>query len=338
MLFRIDPQSEAFEETLAAAGVPYVVRGAERFFQRAEVRQAVTLLRGTARGAEDGGGRGDELVEQARAVVAGMGWTPTAPTARGSVRDRWESMQAITDLAASYAAADPERTLGDFVDDLDRRAAEQHAPVAEGVTIATLHTAKGLEWDAVFLCGVVEGTLPITYAMDSPEAVEEERRLLYVGMTRARRHLAVSWAQARNPGGRATRRASRFLDTLRPQTSSDRAREAAPKRRKGKAASACRVCGATLSTVPERKVGRCAGCPSSYDEALFEQLREWRGETARAESVPAYVVFTDLTLQAIAEVLPRDAAQLLAINGIGRGKQEKYGDAVLGLVARHRTD
>jgi DNA helicase-2/ATP-dependent DNA helicase PcrA len=338
VLFRINAQSEAFEEALAAAGVPYVVRGAERFFQRAEVRQAVTLLRGTARGADGGGGRGDELVEQARAVVAGMGWSPNAPTARGSVRDRWESMQALTDLAASYAAADPGRTLGDFVDDLDRRAAEQHAPVAEGVTIATLHTAKGLEWDAVFLCGVVEGTLPITYAMDSPEAVEEERRLLYVGMTRARRHLAVSWAQARNPGGRASRRASRFLDTLRPRTAADAVREAAPRRRKGRAASACRVCGATLTTVPERKVGRCAGCPSSYDEALFEALREWRVETAKAESVPAYVVFTDLTLQAIAEVLPRDPAQLLAINGIGRAKQERYGDAVLGLVAQHRGD
>jgi DNA helicase-2/ATP-dependent DNA helicase PcrA len=339
VLFRINAQSEPFEEALAAAGVPYVVRGAERFFQRAEVRQAVTLLRGAARSADGGGGRGDELVEQARAVVSGMGWTPTAPTARGSVRDRWESMQALTDLAASYAAADPDRTLGDFVDDLDRRAAEQHAPVADGVTIATLHTAKGLEWDAVFLCGVVEGTLPITYAMDSPDAVEEERRLLYVGMTRARRHLAVSWAQARNPGGRASRRPSRFLDTLRPRTPSDVEREAGgPRRRKGKAASACRVCGATLTTVPERKVGRCAGCPSSYDEALFEQLRQWRAETAKAESVPAYVVFTDLTLQAIAEVLPGNSAQLLGINGIGRAKQERYGDAVLGLVARHRGD
>jgi DNA helicase-2/ATP-dependent DNA helicase PcrA len=93
-----------------------------------------------------------------------------------------------------------------------------------------------------------------------------------------------------------------------------------------------------LTTVPERKVGRCAGCLSSYDEELFEELRAWRVETAKAESVPAYVVFTDLTLQAIAEVLPRDPAQLLAINGIGRSKQEKYGDAVLGLVARHRGD
>ena len=335
VLFRINAQSEAFEEALAARGISYVVRGAERFFQRPEVRQAVTLLRGGARAAEDGGGHGEVLVEQARGVVAGMGWTPQAPAARGSVRDRWESLQALTDLAVSFAAANPEASLGDFVDDLDRRAAEQHAPVAAGVTIATLHTAKGLEWDAVFLCGVVEGTLPITYAMDSPEAVEEERRLLYVGLTRARRELALSWALARNPGGRGSRRPSRFLDGLRPAAGSDRSRETRSGRSKTK--SACRVCGAVLGSVVERKIGRCEGCPSAYDEQLFERLRAWRMETAKAESVPAYVVFTDLTLQAIAEVQPSSVQQLLAINGIGRAKQEKYGDAVLDLLAEHSS-
>ena len=337
VLFRINAQSEAFEEALAARGIPYVVRGAERFFQRAEVRQAVTLLRGGARSAEDGGGRGAELVEQTRAVVAGMGWTPEAPATRGNVRDRWESLQALTDLAASYAASTPQASLGDFVDDLDRRAAEQHAPVAEGVTIATLHTAKGLEWDAVFLCGAVEGTLPITYALDSPTAVEEERRLLYVGMTRARRTLAVSWALARNPGGRATRRPSRFLDDLRPESASDRAREARPGRSRSAKQSVCRVCAKPLGTVPERKVGRCSTCPSTYDEELFEELRSWRSETAKAESVPAYVVFTDLTLQAIAEVRPTSSQQLLSITGIGRTKQEKYGDAVLELLSRRSS-
>jgi DNA helicase-2/ATP-dependent DNA helicase PcrA len=333
VLFRINAQSQAFEDALAARGVPYVIRGAERFFQRPEVKQAVTLLRGGARSAEGGGGRGDELVEQTRAVVAGMGWSPTAPTTRGNVRDRWESLQALTDLATGFAAAHPEASLGDFVDDLDRRAAEQHAPVAAGVTIATLHTAKGLEWDVVFLCGVVEGTLPITYAMDSPEAIEEERRLLYVGMTRARRELSLSWALARNPGGRASRRPSRFLDGLRPDVASDRVRESRSSRKKGK--SVCRVCGGALGSVAERKIGRCEGCPSAYDEELFERLREWRMETAKAESVPAYVVFTDLTLQAIAEVRPSSAQQLLGINGIGQTKRDKYGDAVLEVLSQH---
>jgi len=340
VLFRINAQSEAFEEALAAQGIPYLVRGAERFFQRPEVRQGVTLLRGSARSTEDGGGRGDALVDQARAVLTGMGWNPEPPSARGNARDRWESLQALTDLAQAFATAAPDADLGDFVDDLDRRAGEQHAPVADGVTVATLHAAKGLEWDHVFVCGVVEGTLPISFAV-TPEEVEEERRLLYVGMTRARQGLAVSWARARNPGGRATRRPSRFLDGLRPRVASD---ESAERRRSGskgatgsKGKRTCRVCGGPLQTTAARKVGRCDGCPATYDEKLFEELRAWRLRTAQDESVPAYVVFTDLTLQAIAETRPSTEDELLAISGIGRSKREKYGDAVLALLAEHTT-
>ena len=137
--------------------------------------------------------------------------------------DRWESLQAIVSQADDFAATG-EVTLADFVADLDRRAQEQHAPVAEGVTLATLHAAKGLEWDAVFLVGMHEGTMPIVYA-EGPVAVEEERRLLYVGMTRARKHLTVSWAVARNPGSRSSRKPSRFLTGLRPQVRSDVAQQ-----------------------------------------------------------------------------------------------------------------
>jgi DNA helicase-2/ATP-dependent DNA helicase PcrA len=284
----------------------------------------VTLLRGAARSGEEA------VVEQTRDVVAGMGWTPEAPAARGSVRDRWESLQALTDLATAFAVDHGAASLTEFVADLDRRASEQHAPTAQGVTVATLHAAKGLEWDTVFVCGVVEGTLPISHALDSPDGVEEERRLLYVGMTRARRELTVSWALARNPGGRASRRPSRFLDGLREETSADRARATRMSRR---STARCRVCGAPLLSVGARKVGRCEDCPAAYDEALFERLREWRSETARAESVPAYVVFTDLTLQAIAETRPASLPDLVRINGIGDSKLKKYGEAVLELVA-----
>ncbi len=263
-----------------------------------------------------------------------MGWTPEAPAARGQTRDRWESLQALVDQAAELAAAGVTEPgtpdLGAFVDDLDRRASEQHAPVAGGVTLATLHAAKGLEWDAVFVVGVCEGTLPITYA-ESPTAVEEERRLLYVGLTRARRTLAVSWAWARNPGGRATRKPSRFLDPLLPAAARD-TRTGRPTGAKGRKVISCRECGKPLATGAEKKRGRCADCPASYDEELFEQLRTWRSGQAAEESVPAYVVFTDATLQLIAEHKPRSAEALLRINGIGKAKLERYGDAVLGLV------
>ncbi|MGZ4426621.1 MAG: ATP-dependent DNA helicase UvrD2 [Nocardioidaceae bacterium] len=329
VLFRINAQSEAFEEALAAHGIPYVVRGAARFFERPEVRQAVTLLRGNAR---SGGGSGEGLVPDVKAVLAGMQWTDTPPTGRGNVRDRWESLQAIVSQAEDLADANPEAALADFVDDLDRRAAEQHAPVAEGVTLATLHAAKGLEWDAVFLAGLHEGTMPIVYA-DGPAAVEEERRLLYVGMTRARLHLALSWSLARTPGARSSRKPSRFLTGLRPRAASDEAREKKPAGRTRKGVAHCKVCSKPLGSTAERKRGRCEDCPAAYDEQLFERLREWRVERAAEEKVPAYVVFTDLTLEAIAEVKPTSTQQLLKINGIGAAKLDKYGDEVLALVA-----
>ncbi len=339
VLFRINAQSESFEEALTARSIAYVVRGAARFFERQEVRQALALMRGQLRAAGDGAGEdSDGLVDQVRAVLSGMGWSADAPTARGQARDRWESLQALvshaTAHAATEAAADRAPTLAGFVAELDRRAHEQHAPVAEGVTLATLHAAKGLEWDAVFLCGIQEGSMPITYAT-TPAAVEEERRLLYVGVTRARQHLWVSWALARNPGGQARRRPSRFLAGLRPESATDRVDAAGPgrgARRRGKRAAVCKQCQRPLASSRERNRGYCQDCPVPYDEELFEQLRSWRKEQAEAQSVPAFVVFSDATLEALAEVKPRDRRGLQSISGIGKAKLDKYADELLSLL------
>ncbi len=318
VLFRINAQSEAFEEALASRGLPYVVRGATRFFERPEVRQAVTLLRGAVRSDDESA----PLLDLLRATLAGMGWTTEAPTTRGQTRDRWESLQALMTMAEEAG----EMTATDFVADLDRRAAEQHAPAAGGITLATLHAAKGLEWDAVYLAGMHDGAMPLVHATTDAE-IEEERRLLYVGMTRAREHLVVSWAAARTPGGRGNRQPSRFLQSLLPAEA--RAASAKPKQRR---AVHCRECGKPLSSAAEKKRGRCADCPASYDEELFERLRVWRKETADEESVPAFVVFTDATLQLIAEQRPTSPAALLRISGVGPAKLERYGDALLGVV------
>jgi DNA helicase-2/ATP-dependent DNA helicase PcrA len=339
VLFRINAQSESFEEALTARGIAYVVRGAARFFERQEVRQALALMRGQLRA---GGEASEALVEEVRAVLTGMGWSPDAPTARGQARDRWESLQALvsqaTDHAATESAADRTPTLAGFVAELDRRAHEQHAPVAEGVTLATLHAAKGLEWDAVFLCGMQEGSMPITYA-DTPAAVEEERRLLYVGVTRARAHLWISWALARNPGGQARRRPSRFLAGLRPESATDRATDRSGSgsgrstRRQGKKAAVCKQCQRPLASSRERNRGYCQDCPVPYDEELFELLRAWRKEQAEAQSVPAFVVFSDATLEALAEVKPTDRRGLQSISGIGKSKLDKYADELLEILA-----
>lgn len=319
VLYRINAQSAEYERALTDAGIPYAVRGGEQFFARSEVRGAIGALRTASRAdAADGGGT---LVPAVRAVLEPVGLSAVPPPP-GALRDRWDALTALVSVAEELAAVDAEANLATFVAELETRAASRHAPVIDGVTLASLHAAKGLEWEAVFLVGLVDGTLPIQYAT-SAEAIEEERRLLYVGVTRARRHLTLSWALARNQGGRASRSRSRFLAGLAPQR--DRGRPA----RRGN----CTNCGGPLATATEKKLGRCARCPSAADPQLVEALRAWRTERAGADRVPAYVVLTDLTLLAIAERRPADAAALRAIRGIGASKLEKYGAEILDLVA-----
>jgi DNA helicase-2/ATP-dependent DNA helicase PcrA len=243
-------------------------------------------------------------------------------------------------LAEEFQQARPDATLADFHAELEERAAAQHAPTVEGVTLASLHAAKGLEWDAVFLVGLTDGTLPITHAKTA-EQIEEERRLLYVGVTRARRHLALSWALARSPGGRAGRRPSRFLEGLRPGSSQPGAggggaggvERGAGRARRPRGPVKCRVCDKTLTEAVDVKLRRCADCPSSMDEELYERLREWRLERARELSRPAYAVFTDVTLMAIAEDVPGTEDELSRISGVGPHKLRQFGPEVLALCA-----
>src|SRR6202012_5267232 len=134
-----------------------------------------------------------------------------------AARERWESLSAIAQLADAMYAERPEATLSEFSAELNERAELGHAPAVDGVTLASIHAAKGLEWDAVLLPALHEGMLPIGHAK-TPEAVEEERRLLYVAVTRAREHLYLSWCPSRTPGGRsraAARQRSRVLDGIR---------------------------------------------------------------------------------------------------------------------------
>ena len=337
VLFRTNAQSEAYEAALAEAGVPAVVTGAERFFDRPEVRQAMVALRAATRApATDA-----PLPDQVADALAAVGWQRDQPPPGGAARERWEALAALVTLADSWArdgahpgeAETPQpRSLAEFHAELLRRAAAQHTPTVDGVTLASLHSAKGLEWDAVFLVGLVEGTLPTSYAK-TDEAIEEERRLLYVGITRARQWLWLSYAQARTPGGRP-RRPCRFLPQLagtaggrRPATGERPARVS-----RRLPVVTCRICGATLTAGVDRKLGRCATCPSDRDEELYERLREWRRATAAAQEVPAYVVFTDATLAALAERKPATEAELAAIAGIGPRKLELYGAAVRALI------
>jgi len=328
ILFRTNGQSEAFETALAEKAIPYLIRGGERFFQRREVREATVLLRGGVRSDDSS----VELPELVRSILTGAGWGPVAPVSGGAARERWESLEALAVLADQFVAGMPAARLADFVRELDERAAAQHAPSVEGVTLASLHAAKGLEWDLVVLAGVSDGLMPIVMAETNAE-IDEERRLLYVGVTRARRELHLTWARAKVAGGRGNRRPSRFLGGLLEGASAPGADgPPARKRTKERKLATCRTCGTVLESAAERTTGRCATCPATYDEATFEALRTWRSLVAKAAKWPAYVIFTDATLTAIAEASPEDEASLARISGVGQRKLALYGDAVLAVL------
>lgn len=340
VLFRTNAQSQAYEEALAEVGVPAVVTGAERFFDRPEVRQAMVALRAATRSTDPE----TPLPEAVADALASTGWRRDQPPAGGAARERWGALAALVTLAEELGdAPQPDRatggTLADFCDELARRASIQHSPTVDGVILASLHSAKGLEWDAVFLVGLAEGTLPTTYAK-TDDALEEERRLVYVGITRARQWLWLSYGQARTAGGRS-RRPCRFVPPLAgsgsaagggPARDRERARTAA---RRDRRVVSCRVCGAPLLSGSDRKLGRCHTCPSDRDEELYERLRQWRRAVAAEQEIPAYAVFTDATLAALAERRPATEADLTTIPGIGPRKLDRYGAAVRALVAGH---
>jgi DNA helicase-2/ATP-dependent DNA helicase PcrA len=263
-------------------------------------------------------------MEQVLAVLGALHWKEQPPSAGGQVRERWESQNALVDLAADLSKDGA--TLAELVAELQRRAAVQHAPSGPGVTLTTYHGAKGLEWDAVALVGVHEGGVPFVLAETDAE-IAEERRLLYVGITRAREHLRISWS-----GGRGRdRRPSRFLTAVLPSSAAP-ARQRRRKATKETVPMTCRVCGRGLSAASDRMLGRHEDCPSRYDEDLLAALHTWRTRAAESANLPEFVIFTESALVAIAEACPRDTDQLAAVSGVGPAKIRKYGPDVLALV------
>ena len=266
MLYRVNAQSETYEQALAAAGIPYLVRGGERFFERREVREAVTLLRGAARSTDSGETDGDDLPATVRHVFAAANWTPGTAVRYG----RGPRALGVAERAGPARRGDGRggpgsRALPSWSTELEQRQAAQHAPPVDGVTLASLHAAKGLEWDAVFLVGLADGTVPIVHA-ETAAQVEEERRLLYVGVTRAREHLWLSWALARSPGGARYRKPSRFLDGLLPRGS-------APTSGSGASTGPAILAQAGRQRAPAGSAARCCRLRSSASSAAARTAR-----------------------------------------------------------------
>ena len=304
VLMRANGQSQAFEEALGARGIPVAVAGGKPFFARDDVRTAISRLRAAAAAATDDGSVG-EIV---RDVLSGVGWAPEAPSGQAG-SERWSNMNAIVGWADDSEA----ETLAAFVAELDERVAYQVEPDKAGVELATIHAAKGLEWDAVFLVGVAEGLLPISYAKTAA-AREEERRLLYVAVTRARDLLTLSWARSRGADGRGKRKRSRLLDGIWPEEVG----AGAPKKK-------ARASARALNQAFEEEAS-----PQAIE--LFGRLKAWRLEVSRQAGVPPFAVFTDQTLRDIAQAMPKNTTQLRVIRGIGDVKVQRFAAPVLALV------
>jgi DNA helicase II / ATP-dependent DNA helicase PcrA len=306
ILVRMNAQLAPLEEALTRAGIAYVVRGI-RFYERREIVAAVAALR-RARIESNG----PMLAEAIRDLLAKeLGHDAAAPpeTARGDdARERAAALETFLAIVDELVAADPATDAEAVLAELRRRAVHEREGSSNGVNLLTYHRAKGLEWDAVILPMLEDGSLPIRQAIDDPAALAEERRLLYVGITRARRLLNISWADRRETRGRdARRQRSRFLDGLLP---------ASPRR-----------------VVQHRdRFAVPAARRSPNHDPLLAALRAWRTSRARIDAVPAFVVFHDQTLAAIADLRPASLAALRRVQGIGPAKLDKYGDEILAVI------
>ncbi|MDO4887798.1 MAG: ATP-dependent DNA helicase UvrD2 [Actinomycetaceae bacterium] len=304
ILYRTNAQSAEFEAALSRAGIAFSLRGSERFFSRREVREAMVGMRAAARGGVDG-----PLASNVKSVLLQSGWREQAPEQAGAARERWSALAALLKLAEDMEAA-RDASMVEFVAELEERAQIQDAPNVDSVTLASLHSAKGLEWQAVFLAGMSEGLMPISLAKGE-HGVAEERRLMYVGVTRAKQHLSISYAKGN--GQRSSRKMSRFLDGVWPQPEKPVSRAKSYRERRKEEAAAF-----------------AANNPD--DVALFEALVQWRLGVAQRIGRPPYVVLHDTSLRAIAIAKPVTLAQLGRVRGIGAVKLSQWGEEILNVV------
>jgi DNA helicase-2/ATP-dependent DNA helicase PcrA len=282
VLSRINARSEPFEEAFAAARVPYQVRDGA-FLRRPGPRSVLGALRRT-----DGA-----AIEAVERVTDGLGFAPDAEPDGDEEATRQADLARMRSLAAEFQHAHPGGGVAAFVDELGRRFAPEES--GRGVNLLTYHRSKGLEFDAVFLPRLLDGELPYRSKRGRADT-DEERRLFYVGLTRARRELSLSWFR----DGRT--RPSPFLREIG-------------------------VADASTATARARRSPE----PASGG-GLFGDLRSWRARRAKEDGVPAYVIFHDATLRAIAERRPRDWADLAGVSGVGPAKLERYADEVLEIV------
>jgi DNA helicase-2/ATP-dependent DNA helicase PcrA len=179
ILARTNAQLKGAEKAMLAQNIPYQVRNTERFFERREIRDFLKQVRQASVIPAEGQGWIDELRSIAQPYLTG---------------EAIDGIAALLHLARELDADDnfSPKTLRGYLREVEDRVQQNNPPTMPVVTLATLHAAKGLEWDRVFLIGASEGQLPLTNSAGEA-LVDEERRLFYVGITRAKADLHISY-------------------------------------------------------------------------------------------------------------------------------------------------
>ena len=189
ILARTNSQLDQIKSALNNAKISSQVRSGERFFDRVDVRDAMRVIRSASVLPSEGGNWYEDLVSALRPFG-------DADYVHGFLRLAKElqsgSAEINIDLNMNSTVSLNGRvtTMRTFLRELEDRAEQNNPPILPGVTLATLHSAKGLEWNHLFLIGVADGLLPISNAND----LNEERRLFYVGVTRAKENIHITYA------------------------------------------------------------------------------------------------------------------------------------------------
>ena len=320
VLTRTNAQLTIFAEALRAAKIPYRIRGGGALMEQPEVKAALGVLRRS----------------RARTGFEAHIVELDALAAEDGVEERKLNLDELARAARQYAAADSAPTLDGFIAWLHANTGPGDAAEStDAVELTTFHRAKGLEWAVVFVAGLEKGLAPIGRATTA-EAEAEERRLVYVALTRAREELHCSWAERRTFGARTVNRnPSPYLEPIEVTCRALQSGQTRPDVRALLAAERSRLRSLEPKS-PKRRGGSGSKVPvAGADADLFDALKAWRATAAKAASVPAYVVFHDSTLAAVAAAKPRSHTALLDVPGLGPVKAARYGDALLEVVGRH---